>query len=219
MAKLNDDIFSNDTIKNYGKQKTVTAPQKTDIRKNMPKVKGTVIKDSLFKQVLKSLIPTNGESVRDYIIYEVLIPTAKNTIMNTVGMLLYNKAGNWSGVHQSNGGVRVYNNYDSYSRNTQPNYPQYGQQQQRQTYGTYQYNEIAFSTRGDAEAVLMNLTECIDTYGNTKVSDLYEFAGVEGTSTDYNYGWYDLSTARVMGTQHGWKIDLPKAVPLNAIKR
>ena len=84
-------------------------------------------------------------------------------------------------------------------------------------YGSaYDYDELAFETRGDTERVLVTLDEIMDTYKMVKVADLYDAAGRTPSSVMFNYGWTDIHTASVVRTVDGYyMIRLPRVLPLD----
>lgn len=79
----------------------------------------------------------------------------------------------------------------------------------------FNVGDLRFENRGDAEAVLMRLKECIDVYHIATVGDLYDLADVKSSHVDFNYGWTDLSTARIIRNIDGtYSIELPRVMPL-----
>ena len=78
----------------------------------------------------------------------------------------------------------------------------------------FDYDDITFATRGDAESVLMRMDELIDVYGSACVADFYDLAGVTGNYTDNKYGWIDLQSATVIRMRDGYIIKFPKVMPL-----
>ena len=84
-------------------------------------------------------------------------------------------------------------------------------------YGSaYDYDELVFETRGDAERVLVTLDEIMDAYKMVKVADLYDASGRTPSSVMFNYGWTDIHTASVVRTVDGYyMIRLPRALPLD----
>lgn len=78
------------------------------------------------------------------------------------------------------------------------------------------FNEILFERRGDAEAVLVQMEELIDTYGTATVADLYDSSGITaGSYVDNNWGWDDIRTARVVRDRDGFLLKFPKAKPID----
>ena len=79
----------------------------------------------------------------------------------------------------------------------------------------YNIGQLYFDDRGDAEAVLLKLRENLATYSVATVADLYEISGEKYNFTDYDYGWRNLDSARVLRTVDGkYIIDLPKVTPI-----
>lgn len=71
-----------------------------------------------------------------------------------------------------------------------------------------------FSSREEAEDVLERMEDILETYGEVTVADLYELSGLEAKYTDNQYGWRNLSTARIVMTRKGWIIELPRTIAL-----
>ena len=78
----------------------------------------------------------------------------------------------------------------------------------------FDYNDIIFETRGDAELVLSELDELMDTYEMVSIQDLYSAAGLDCPYTYNNYGWTNIRSAAVIRVNDGYMIKLPKAKPL-----
>ncbi len=99
--------------------------------------------------------------------------------------------------------------FDSLNRQ-QPKYRSY-----RDFYGsrpcgyTKRIDDIVFSRRGDADAVLDKMDEIISKYGFASVADLHDFTGVTSNFTDQQYGWTTTRNARVIRVRDGYAIELP----------
>lgn len=78
----------------------------------------------------------------------------------------------------------------------------------------FNYEDILFETRGQAEAVLDSMYQCIRKYGVVAVSEMYEMVELTAPFTANNYGWMDISTATVERVYGGYIIRLPKAMPI-----
>ena len=81
--------------------------------------------------------------------------------------------------------------------------------------GMYSYDDIIIDTRGEAEAVLSRMDEIMDTYGLVRVADLYDLVGVSGNPTDNSYGWTNIRNAEVVRVRDGYKIKMPRAMPID----
>ena len=72
-----------------------------------------------------------------------------------------------------------------------------------------------------AERVLDTLTDALDQYTSVSVADLYDIAGVSniaGDFTDKNWGWTDLTGAKVRRARGGgYYLDLPKVEDIRDI--
>lgn len=72
-----------------------------------------------------------------------------------------------------------------------------------------------------AERVLDTMTDALDQYTSVSVADLYDIAGVSniaGDFTDKNWGWTDLTDAKVRRARGGgYYLDLPKVEDIRDI--
>lgn len=82
----------------------------------------------------------------------------------------------------------------------------------------YNVNDITFEERGDAEEILLKLKEILSVYSVVTVGDFYDIVNnpsLKSNFTDYDYGWRDISTARVVRNLRGdYSIELPKVGPI-----
>lgn len=79
----------------------------------------------------------------------------------------------------------------------------------------HRFDNVVFETRGDAESVIDQLEDILDTYGFVTVADLYELSGMTYKHGDNHYGWTNLKTVRVLQVRNGWVLDLPRALPVD----
>lgn len=149
--------------------------------------------------------------VKSYILTEVLVPAIKRTISdivtNGIDIIFYGEAGrskkNTPASKVSYGGY--YKKEDEH-RTYRSNRVQSG----------FDYDDIMFETRGDAEIVLDTMNDIIDQYGIVSVGDLYELADISVDNYTVNkYGWKDLQSASVVRVRDAWMLKLPKALPFN----
>lgn len=78
------------------------------------------------------------------------------------------------------------------------------------------FEDVSFETRGEAEEVLSAMDDLLATYRLVRVADLYDLAGLSCAYTDNNYGWTDISSARVERSRLGDRfiIRMPKPMPI-----
>lgn len=181
--------------------------------KKIEKVVSGGVKTKKKSDILKFadvFIAEDMENVKTYIVSDVIIPTVKNTIAdivtNGLNMILFGETNRNS--KRSTSSKISYNSYYDRKSNDRP-------RSHQQTRGGYFYDDVILDSRGDAEEVLTCLDELIETYGTASVADLGELIGVTGEYTDNKYGWNDLRNASVERTRDGYRLKLPRAVPLH----
>lgn len=81
----------------------------------------------------------------------------------------------------------------------------------------YDYGYIMFEDKADAVEALVQMRDILERYPTVCVADLKEIAKITPASTDYNYGWIDLSSAEVVyrPIDNRYVIKLPRALPLD----
>lgn len=158
-------------------------------------------------------ISEDAVNVKAYIFMDVLLPATKklvsDIVTNGIDMLLYGEAGH---SKRKSGASKV-----SYGRCFDERNDD--KRRERRSYSSrsaYDYDEIVFETRGDAELVLDTLFDIIDRYEEVSVADLYEAAEI----TNHNfmatrYGWTDLRGSEIIRIRGGYWLKLPKAMPLD----
>lgn len=186
-----------------------------DLHEPMPEKRAEKVVTGNVKQRKKSglakagsiFVPGDVDSVKSYILMDVLVPSIKRAISdivcNGINMLL----GEPNRGKSSAPGARVA-------------YRQYYQSEERKDYARprsqaqYNYDDIVFETRGDAEEVLYRMEELLERFDVVSVADLFDMAGISCNYTDNKYGWTDLRNARVERVRDGYIINLPRATSL-----
>lgn len=143
--------------------------------------------------------------IKEYLIEDILKPTAKNLIYDLVcngaNMLLGEPVRSKS---KSPGSKVSYRSYgEHYNERKDYNKPRSQQ--------AYSYTDLIFDNRADAEEVLYRMEEILDNFQAVSVSDLFDMAGVTGSYTDNKFGWTNLDDAYVERVRDGYIINLPKA--------
>lgn len=183
-------------------------PQNKTIKKV---AKGMIVKRE--KPFLVRFFSENMQSVGSYIIWDVLIPAAKNTfseiISNGIEMLLYGEPNRSSRIRRDRSRSYVsYNSiYDdkrSLRRGTTS-----------RTRSRHSFDDVVLESRMDGEEVLGSLVELIDTYDVATVADFYSLVGLDGEWSDNKFGWDNLSTALVKRVREGYILVLPKPLVLD----
>ena len=164
-------------------------------------------KKSELSKVGSIFMPGDVDSVKSYILMDVLVPSIKRAISdivcNGVNMLLGEPRGK-SGTPGAKIAYRQYYRSEDDRRD-------YARPRAR---AQYSYDDIIFETRGDAEEVLWRMEELLERFDMVSVADLFDMAGVSCNYTDNKYGWTDLGDARVKPVRDGYVINLPRATTL-----
>lgn len=172
-------------------------------------VHGKVTKrENKVRKLTDIFIAEDVTNVKDYILMDVIVPSVKKALYDlTVGaidMILYGGKGN-SGSRPTADKVS-YRDYNSVSRR--------GSTDRTRTNSGYSYDDIVLDTRGEAEAVLSRMDEIMEEYDIVRVADLYDLVGATGDYTDNNYGWTNIRNAKIVRVRDGYKIDMPRALPI-----
>ncbi len=155
-----------------------------------------------------TFLPGDVDSVKSYILMDVLVPSIKRAISdivcNGINMLLGEPN---RGKGNSVGAKVSYRQYYQ-DRDDRRDYARPRSQAQ------YSYDDIVFDDRGDAEAVLERMEELLERFDVVSVADLFDMAGISCNYTDNKYGWTDLRSAHVERVRDGYIINLPRATSL-----
>lgn len=197
---------------NSHKSKTEAKDKKNIPEKKVEKVTtGTVKKKTGFAKVMSLFIAEDITNVKEYVIYDILIPSAKRAIDDIISegihMLLYK--GEPRGSRRS-GASKV--SYDRYYRDDRDRRDSRPSENRR---SAYDYDTVLIPSRAEAENVLELMNELIDRYDMASIADFYDLVGVTGEYTDEKYGWKDLRSAEVMRSRDGYQIRFPKVIPLD----
>ena len=163
------------------------------------------------RSLMNMFISEDASDVKSYVIMDVLVPAIKKAISDIVtdgiDMILYGGKGG----RKSSGPSRVaYRNYYD-DRDRRRDHDHGG----RTTGGRFDYEDIVFESRGEAELVREQMLEIIDHYGFVTVADMYDMADLSAPYTAANYGWANIRSAEVIHVRDGYVLKLPKAMPVD----
>lgn len=184
-------------------------PEATDDKKKVEKVISGVAKTkkkSGFRKFVDGFITEDSESIKSYVVKDVIIPGVKKAISDVVDTILFGGGGSRRG-----GGTGSKVSYSSYYDRGRT----YRAESGTTTRHGYSYDDIVIDDYAEANEVLNQLCEMIDTYEIATVADLYDLVGITRGYTDNKYGWTNLRNAKVVRVRDGWMLDLPKALPIN----
>ena len=202
------DDYKPNSYKFKEKQKALASSEDKKIEKV---VQGTVRtkKRSGLTKITDQLVSEDVNNVKSYILTDVFIPAVKKLVYDIItdgfSMILYGSTG--AGKKKTIGSNVSYRQF--YDR----------RDDDRRTLSTsssrFEYDDLIFDSRGEAEAVLNQMDVIIDTYGFVSVADLYDLADLSAPYTSNKYGWTNVSTADVARLRDGgYVIKLPRAMPI-----
>ena len=170
---------------------------------------------TVWDKIKDEFVSDDSKSIGDYLLFDVLIPAAKSTLQqlinNGVDMILYGGGGSRRPSNLPATRVSYRNMYDSRPNTSYLNSPQ-------RVRASYNYDDLDFDSRGDAEAVRYRMQEIIDQYQVVTVADYLEISGRDSRNyTDNNYGWTtNVMNADIRRTNYGkYYIDLPQPMALD----
>ena len=186
-------------------------------------IEGEVVrrKKPLGKRVKEFFIAGDAKSVWGYVVGDVLLPAAKDTIVDATSEYVQRMMFGES-RHRRPSSSRGPNGYVSYNRYSPSSRSSAGQDRldqrrevSRRARASHNFDEIILETRGEAEEVIDRLFDLISRYEIATVEDLYELTGISGNYTDRKWGWTDIRGAGVSRVRSGYLLDLPRPEPLD----
>jgi hypothetical protein len=205
-------------------------------------ITGKVIerKKPLSKKVVELFMGegNDAQSVSEYVIKDILIPSAKGMFLDTVStlgdmirvsveMALFGTAsGNSRNRSRNrNGGSsgKTYVSYDNYSSDRSSSRVNDREKSRERrpsadhNRSNHSFDGIVLASRGEADKVITSLIDLTIDYGVASVADLYDLVGITSKFTDNEYGWKELDTnnATFTRTRDGYILNLPKTRPIN----
>lgn len=163
-------------------------------------------KKSGLTKLADNIFAEDRDKVKNYILMDILLPTISDGIVDILKKSIDAIFGRESSKRDTKASRISYRSYYDDSRDSRD---------RDRSRVRYEYDDIIFNSRGEAEEVLERMDELIETYGNASVADFYDLVGVTGKYTDNKYGWKDIHTAKVVRVSgDGYMIKLPMVTPL-----
>lgn len=206
VTKLYDNLPDNSHTSRAEKQKSIEGKRAEKV------VHGKVkTKKNNTRKLTDVFITEDAANVKNYVLFDVIVPSIKKALYDLVvgalDMTLFGGRGGGNSKRSISDKVS-YRDYNSISKRDERSYGN------TRTTSGYSYDDIVLETRGEAESVLSRMDEIIEEYDSVRVADLYDLVGITGDYTDNKYGWTNIRNARVVRTRDGYKIEMPRALPL-----
>ena len=156
-------------------------------------------------------ISEDAANVKSYVVMDVIVPAFKKLVFDIftdgIEMILYGSTG---GRKSKSSGSKVsYRSYYDDKRDRRDDRPI--------SRNRFDYDDIVYPNRRDAEAVYAQMLETLETYQLVTVMDMYDMAGLgnEAPYTAARFGWTNLRNSEVKRVRDGFIIDLPKAMAID----
>lgn len=196
---------------NSHRSKELQANENTE-RKVEKVVTGKVkTKKNEMRKLTDAFISEDAGNVKSYILMDVLIPAIKKAISDIVtdgiDMILY--GGTKGGKRARSSNKISYRDYYDERRSDPRDRDIPGRTR-------FDYDDIIFESRGEAELVREQMVELIDRYGFVTVADMYDMADLTSPYTSNKYGWTNIRSAEAVRVRDGgYVLKLPKAMPID----
>ena len=174
-------------------------------------------KKGLGQKIKETFVEDTNQSVGDFLLFDVVIPTLKSLMMDMLTQGLERKFyGTTTPNRKRKGGSSRYVSYDDYyDRDKRTDRRGDRRELSRKARATHDFDQIVLESRGEAEHVLDRLGDLIEEYKQATVSDLYDLVGYTGEFTDDSWGWTSLRGARVVSQRDGYLLDMPRPEPID----
>ena len=195
-------------------QKVAASSKKEPKVKPKKVVKGNVktVKKSEFTKLSSIFISEDINNVKSFVFLDVLVPAIKKAVYdivtNGIDMILYGGTGSSINSRSRSGGSSF--NYSGISSRKNDRVRDDSRSRTR-----FDYDDLKFETRSDAEAVLAQMDEVVDCYGFVTVAAMYDMADKTAPYTANNYGWTNIRSAEVVRVRDGYIIKLPRYVQID----
>ncbi len=206
---MSDPIYTPNSHKYKEEQRNAVPEEKrvTKVVKNPVKTKKNEV-----RRLADIFISEDVANVKEYIFMDVLVPAIKKAIFdivtNGIDMFLYGSTGRNKNTVS---GTKV--NYRTYYE--QKNTSGYHGSESVKNRNGFEYDDIIFSSRGEAEAVKQQMQAAIKKYGFVTVADLYDMVDQPAPYTSQKYGWIDVSNTEVARYRGDYMLKLSRAVPID----
>lgn len=167
-----------------------------------PVVKARIKRESTARKVVGEIIREDARTVGETVLWDVIIPTVKNLISDTV------TRGIESMLYGGDSRPRSKTSYSDYSGYSRPkgsrDHPSERRDRRSARPAEPERNEIIFDSRSDANDVIDRMSDLIDQYGQASLADLNALIGASSNFIDDNWGWTDMGSFNVRQVRDGF---------------
>ena len=181
-----------------------------------PVAHGRIKEKGLGEKAAEAFLSEDTRTVKNYILWDVLIPGIKNALADVVigGIEMALFGSTRGGRSKSNRGGGSYVSYSSYYDSDRSG----GSRNRVDRSGNsanYDFSSIILDSRGEAEEVISSMEELVRKYGEASVADLCSLVGVSSKFTDNRWGWTDCRDFSYRRAGRGYVLDFAKPIYLD----
>lgn len=184
---------------------TFSSLEKEDQEKERAKIVNGVVKtrkQPISVKIMHALIGGDVGTIKSHVVWDIVLPAVKDTIRNSLVNIVESIFG---GSDVATSRSKSFISYNS----------MYNAKPASNRSSIYDYDEVIFESRSEAEEVLKQLCFSIKKYGYVSILDYYDMVGVRTRSTDANYGWLSLNGYSIERVSGGYLLKLPAAMPID----
>jgi hypothetical protein len=179
-----------------------------------------IVKPSGMKRLRRSFIGGDATTVTEHIIWNLLIPAAKDTVADMgatfIDMMIFGQRRTVRGIGgghvnpTQNGSSSRYNYSGVSNGGGSPLILGQNSAPQDDSPARTSPSQVIVPNRHDAEAIAQKMQETIEKYTAVSVADLYRMVGKSPNYMDDKWGWTSLEGANLKRVPDGVLLDLPE---------
>ena len=161
-------------------------------------------KKSLMRRIADAFIATDRKDIKDYLVFDILIPGLKRGLEDVVHMMLYNDKKS-PHIERRRGESRI--------RRLEFNSLRDARRDDDEMLGSRLIAgecDLIFTTRSKAEEALDMVTERIEDRGFATLKYYYTITRQPTDWTQENWGWRSMAGAKVVEVRGGYKLRMPR---------
>ena len=209
-----DSLKPNSHLYKEGKEKGEEKDEKEKLKPIVKKGGVVSTRKPLGKQFAETFIEEDIKEVKKYVIWDVVIPGIKHTILDMLSMMFF-KESYYGGGRSSRDDHYSYSARYKYkedrSRRRSDSRRRDRDEDEYESNSRVDYRNIVLRNRNDAEDVVHELRKRINKYDTASIADLLELVSVSSKYVDNDWGWDNENDIGVRRVSNGYLIDVAEA--------
>lgn len=160
-------------------------------------------KKSFSKRLADTFIQSTKEEVMDYLIQDVIIPGAKDALLDTMSMIFFHDTNSRKRSYRRDGREDYTTHYGKKHRSNRD--------RRREEDDEPDYRDVVLTDREAAYEIVDQLHYRIKEMGCATIADLLDLVNLPTKPSDNDWGWEYKNDISVRRVSNGWLIDVPRA--------